>query len=82
MISKITSKYQITIPSKIRRILKLNISDSIEWKLEKGKVIVETVENNFLKHRASVKINSNDIRKDIEKARDLIAKNRHEKNSD
>lgn len=72
MISKITSKYQTTIPSKIRRLLKIKVSDSVEWKLENGKVIVEPVENSFLKHRATVKTHSSDIRADIEKARNQI----------
>lgn len=72
MISKITSKYQTTIPSKIRRMLKIEISDSIEWKMENGKVIIEPVENSFLKYRATVKSKSTDIRDDIEKARNMI----------
>lgn len=72
MISKITSKYQTTIPAKIRKLLKLNISDSIEWKIEKGKIVVEAVENRFLKYKATVKISKGDIRKDIEKARESM----------
>jgi len=72
MISKVTSKYQTTIPTKIRRLLKIEVSDSIEWKVEKGKVIIEPVENSFLKYRASVKGKSNDIRADIEKAREMM----------
>ena len=74
MISKITSKYQTTIPAKIRRMLKLNVSDSIEWKMENGKIIIEPVENSFLKHRSTVKTPPGNIRDDIERARDSMVK--------
>jgi len=69
MKSKITSKFQVTIPREIRTRLKLNISDSIEWKIEDGKVVVEPVSKPFLVYRGIVKVGSGDIRNDIEEAR-------------
>ena len=69
MISKVTSKYQTTIPTKIRRLLKLKVSDAIEWKLEKGKVVVKPIENSFLKYRGTVNAGSANITDDIQKAR-------------
>ncbi len=73
MISKITSKHQITIPLKIRQLLKLNISDSLEWIVEKGHVEVRPATNTFLKYKQSVKIARGDIKKDINQAREAMA---------
>jgi len=69
MKSKITSKFQVTIPREIRSRLKLNISDSIEWKIEDGKVVVEPVGKPFLAYKGIVKVGSGDIRNDLEEAR-------------
>lgn len=65
MKSKITSKYQIIIPRKIRDRLNLSVSDSIEWKIEKDKILVEPVNKPFLKYKGSIKIKSGNIREDI-----------------
>ncbi len=69
MRSKITSKYQITIPREIRDRFHLNVSDSIEWKIEKNKILVEPVNKPFLKYKGSIKLDSGNIKKDILKAR-------------
>ncbi len=65
MKSKITSKYQTTIPREVRDRLNLSISDSIEWKIEKDKILVEPVNKPFLKYKGSIKIKSGNIRKDV-----------------
>ncbi len=65
MKSKITSKYQTTIPREIRDRLNLSISDSIEWKIEKDKILVEPVNKPFLKYKGSIKIKSGSIREDV-----------------
>jgi len=72
MISKVTSKYQTTIPAKVRRLLKLKISDVIEWKLEKGKIIVKPLENSFLKYRGTIDSGPGNIKEDIQEARGQI----------
>ncbi len=73
MISKITSKHQITIPLKIRQLLKLNISDSLEWIVEKGRIEVRPATNTFLKHKGAIKVARGDIKKDINQARKAMA---------
>jgi AbrB family looped-hinge helix DNA binding protein len=67
--SKITSKFQVTIPREIRSRLKLNVSDSIEWKIEESRVVVEPVSKPFLAYGGIIKVGRGDIRKDIEQAR-------------
>ncbi len=69
MKSKITSKYQITIPKEIRNRLNLSITDSIEWKIEENKIFVESVNKPFLKYRGFIKTGSGNIKEDILKAR-------------
>lgn len=71
MKSKITSKYQTTIPHEIRNKLKLIVSDSIEWKVEDNKVYVESVNKPFLKYRGIIKVGLGNIKEDIIKSRKI-----------
>lgn len=77
MKSKITSKFQITIPREIRDRLNLRVSDAIEWKIEKNRILVKPVNRPFLKYKGSIKIDAGDIKEDILKARRMwILKNK------
>ncbi|GJQ57266.1 MAG: AbrB/MazE/SpoVT family DNA-binding domain-containing protein [Candidatus Scalindua sp. AMX11] len=77
MKSKITSKFQITIPKDIRDRLNLHVSDSIEWKIEKNRILVKPVNKPFLKYKGSIKIDSGNIKEDILKARKIrVLKNK------
>ncbi len=40
MQSVITSKFQTTIPKDVREQLKLSIHDTLEWKIDRGKIVV------------------------------------------
>jgi AbrB family looped-hinge helix DNA binding protein len=71
----ITSKYQTTIPKAIRENLSLSINDSLEWKVENGKILVLPTQKNFLKFKNAIKTGSGDIKKDIK----LSIKRRTEK---
>ncbi len=72
MKSRITSKYQITIPMEIRDRLNLSISDSIEWKVEKNKIFVEPVNKPFLKYKGSIKTKPGNINEDILRSRRMM----------
>lgn len=69
MDSKVTSKYQTTIPKIVREKLKINISDVIEWKLEGSKIYVEVASNPFLKYKGSIRPVAGNTKSDILKAR-------------
>ena len=71
MQSVITSKYQTTIPKAIRENIGLSVKDALDWKVEKGKIIISPSKPNFLKYRNAVKIGRGDIAGDIEIARNL-----------
>ncbi len=71
MQSIITSKYQTTIPKAIRENLGLSVKDALEWKVEKGKVVLCSAKQNFLKYRNAIKTGGGDIAGDIEAARNL-----------
>ena len=71
MQSVITSKYQTTIPKAIREYLGLSVKDALEWKVEKGKILIYPAKKNFLKYRNAVKTGEGDIAADIETARNL-----------
>ena len=69
MQSVITSKYQTTIPKKIRMQLKLSVSDTLEWKVENGKAVVLPVHKKFLEYRNAIKTGKGNIAHDINLAR-------------
>jgi len=71
MQSIITSKYQTTIPKAIRDNIGLSVKDALDWKVERGRVIVSPAKQNFLKYRNSIKTGTGNIAGDIEVARNL-----------
>jgi AbrB family looped-hinge helix DNA binding protein len=71
MNSTVTVKYQTTIPKAVREQLGISINDALEWIVDKGRVIVHPVHNNFLRLRGSVKTGSGDVAADIQMARKL-----------
>jgi AbrB family looped-hinge helix DNA binding protein len=73
MQSVITSKFQTTIPKAVRENLKLSVRDALEWKIERGKVVVYPAQKRFLQHRNTVKMGKGDSSVDIERARAMRA---------
>jgi AbrB family looped-hinge helix DNA binding protein len=71
MQSIITSKYQTTIPKAIRENIGLSVKDALDWKVERGRIVVSPVKQNFLKYRNSIKTGPGNIAGDIEVARKL-----------
>jgi AbrB family looped-hinge helix DNA binding protein len=69
MQSVITSKFQTTIPKDIRERLKLSIHDTLEWKVDRGKIVVLPVQKKFLKYRNRIKTGRGKIEDDIKLAR-------------
>ena len=69
----ITSKFQTTIPKKIREKLKLVVNDALEWRVESGKIILEPLHKGFLLRRNSIKTGAGDIDEDITRAKRLRA---------
>jgi len=67
--SKITSKFQTTIPKTVRNRLKLSIKDTLNWEIDEDKIIVRTHQNKFLKYKDSIKTGAGDIAADRELAR-------------
>jgi len=41
--TKVTRKYQITIPKNIRKALKISIGDTLKIKIEKNRIMLEPV---------------------------------------
>ena len=70
MNSTVTVKYQTTIPKAVRDQLGIAVNDALEWVVEKGKMVVTPLHNNFLGYRGSVKCGAGDISADIQSARE------------
>ena len=71
MQTRITSKYQTTIPKAIRQKLGLSVHDTLEWNLKNGTMVVKPIKAGFLRFRNTVRIGPGDIKSDIHKARKL-----------
>jgi AbrB family looped-hinge helix DNA binding protein len=69
MQSVITSKFQTTIPKYVRERLKLSVHDTLEWKIDKGRIVVLPVKKRFLKYRNRIKTGPGKIEDDIKKVR-------------
>jgi bifunctional DNA-binding transcriptional regulator/antitoxin component of YhaV-PrlF toxin-antitoxin module len=70
MFSKITSKYQVTIPRKVRESLCLGTADTIEWTVGNGRAVVTPGNDRpFLKYQNAFRTGEGDIKKDIAAAR-------------
>ena len=69
MQSVITSKFQTTIPKDVRERLKLSIHDTLEWKIDRGKIVVLPVQKKFLEYRNKIKTGPGKIEEDIKQAR-------------
>jgi AbrB family looped-hinge helix DNA binding protein len=69
MQSVITSKFQTTIPKSVRERLKLSVHDTLEWKVEQGKIVVLPVQKKFLDYRNRIKTGPGKIEEDIKLAR-------------
>ena len=65
----ITSKFQTTIPKAIREKLLLSVNDTLDWRIEDGRIVVLPMQADFLKHKNSVQIGTGDIAEDIQAAR-------------
>ncbi|MCP4629813.1 MAG: AbrB/MazE/SpoVT family DNA-binding domain-containing protein [bacterium] len=68
MQSVITSKFQTTIPKDVRERLKLSVHDTLEWKIDRGKIVVLPVQKKFLKYRNKIKTGPGKIGDDIKLA--------------
>ncbi len=69
MQSVITSKFQTTIPKDVREQLKLSIHDTLEWKIDRGKIVVLPAQKKFFDYRNKIKAGPGKIEEDIKQAR-------------
>ena len=70
----VTSKYQTTIPKKIREKVGISVHDLLEWELKEGEIVVKPVTSRFLKFQGSVKTGKGHISEDIKTARQKRAR--------
>ncbi len=73
MISKITDKFQTTLPKEIRDKLKLSRKDTLVWTLDEDKIIIEINKKSILDLKGAIKTGSGNIKEDIQEMRELIS---------
>jgi AbrB family looped-hinge helix DNA binding protein len=67
--SKVTSKFQVTIPKKIRRALGVSINDILNWTVREGFAQVAPAKPSFFKLRGSIHVGPGSTVEDVRKAR-------------
>jgi AbrB family looped-hinge helix DNA binding protein len=67
--SKITSKYQTTVPKTVRERLGLGPSDSLQWEVVDGAARVSAASHGFLERRGTVHVGRGSAIDDIRRAR-------------
>jgi AbrB family looped-hinge helix DNA binding protein len=71
--SKITSKYQVTVPKAVRERLKLGAADVLTWQVaEDGRIYVTAAEAPITELKGVIRVGHGDIAADLEKARDAM----------
>jgi bifunctional DNA-binding transcriptional regulator/antitoxin component of YhaV-PrlF toxin-antitoxin module len=73
MRTRISTKYQVTIPRAVRQALKLRSTDTLEWHNEIGGVSVRKVGHAAPSLRGRIKVGRGSIKHDIEAARSAMA---------
>jgi AbrB family looped-hinge helix DNA binding protein len=73
-VSKITDKYQTTVPKEVRKRLSIGPEDSLNWEIQDGTAIVTAATGTFEQWRGSIRVGRGSVSHDIQKARNLRGK--------
>ena len=73
MRSKITSKYQITLPKELRERMNVGVADVLEWRVTSKGVTVEPIKRPFLDFAGTIKTGPGDVTADLKNARRKMA---------
>ena len=74
MTSRISSRYQITIPPEVRATLKLSVDDPVEWRIHGNGASIVRLEKPLLKYKGAFKVGPGSIRRDIRNGRKARAR--------
>jgi len=73
-VSKITSKFQTTVPKEVRDNLSIDAHDSLEWEIRDGLAIVRPATSRLFRWVGSVKVGPGSVVEDVKRARLLRGK--------
>jgi AbrB family looped-hinge helix DNA binding protein len=73
-VSKITDKYQTTVPKEVRKRLSIGPSDSLNWEIREGAAIITPAAGRFERWKGAIKVGQGSVSRDIRKARKLRGK--------
>jgi AbrB family looped-hinge helix DNA binding protein len=69
--SKITSKYQTTVPKAVREELGLGPNDQLQWEIGNGFARVAPSSQDFRRWRGAIHVGSGSVVQDVRQARKL-----------
>ncbi len=70
-VSKITAKFQTTVPKEVRERLSVRPDDSLEWTVLDGQAIVRPATSRLYRWIGYAKVGPGSIVQDVKKAREL-----------
>ena len=70
-VSKITDKFQTTVPKEVRSKLSIGAEDSLNWQIQDVTAVVTPATGKIFKWRGRIKIGRGSVSRDIDKARKL-----------
>lgn len=70
-VSKITSKFQTTVPKEVREQLSVRPEDSLEWSVSDGEAIVRPAASRLYRWIGFAKVGRGSTVQDVKKARHL-----------
>ena len=73
-VSKITSKYQTTVPKEVRDRLSIGAEDSLEWEIQDAMVTVRPAASRLSRWAGFIKVGSGSTVDDVRLARSLRGK--------
>ena len=73
-VSKITSKYQTTVPKEVRDRLSIAAEDSLDWDIQDGSVIVRPAASRLSRWAGYIKVGRGSTVEDVRLARSLRGK--------
>jgi len=68
-VSRITSKYQTTVPKEVRERLSIGAADSLEWEIRNGSAVVRPATSRLSRWAGIVKVGPGSTVNDVKLAR-------------
>lgn len=70
-VSKITSKFQTTVPKEVRERLSIGADDSLDWEVRNGLAVVRPATSRLFRWAGYIKVGSGSTVRDVKRSRSM-----------